>query len=85
MDKDNNSKIVYQNETEDKLNLNDKKYALFKIKTKVGNTVYLYCSDVESIKDNKYNNGIFKYMDHVSISVIACDTENVTDMEYMFY
>ena len=90
LDKDNNSKIVYQNETEtenenepkleDPLNLNDQKYALFRIKTRWKNTVYLYCSDVESSEDY----GIFKHMDHISISVIACDTTNVKNIKYMF-
>ena len=86
-----NSKIVYQNEKEDKLNLEDKlklkdkKYALFEIKTEKEETVYLYCSDVESIKYCHWFNGIFEGTTHISISVIACDTENVTNMESMFY
>ena len=81
--KDNNFKIKNQNEAENPLNLNDKKYALFKIKTKGKNTVYLYCSDVESSgKDNDFN-GIFENMDHISISVIACDTEKVENMAWM--
>ena len=80
-DEKDNSKIAYQDETENKLKLNEKKYALFKIKTNENKTVYLYCSDVESSK----NNGIFEKTDHKSISVIACDTEKVTDMAYMFY
>ena len=88
----NNPKIAYQNETEDKLNLKGKKYALFEIKTQEGeNTVYLYCSDVESSKkmesseDNNRVCGIFEETPYVCISVIACNTENVTDMGYMFY
>ena len=88
LDKDNNSKIAYQNETEnepklkDPLNVGGKKYALFEIKEGVENIVYLYCSDVESIGNDI---GIFKYMYHISISVIACDTENVMNMNSMFY
>ena len=77
-----NSKIVDQNEKEDPLNLQGKKYAFFEIKTKDENTVYLYCSDVDSIKNT---NGIFEQTTHVSISVIACDTEYVTNMRSMFF
>ena len=57
------------------------KYAFFEIKTKWKNTVYLYCSDVES---SEKDYGIFAHMDHISISVIACDTTNVKDIRYMF-
>ena len=75
-------KITNQDETEDKLKLEDKKYALFEIKTKGWeNTVYLYCSDVESSKEKE---GIFACMGHISISVIAGDTKNVTNMVNMF-
>ena len=78
-----NSKIAYQDENENKLKLKNEKYALFEIKTKGKNTVYLYCSDVESSgKDNDFN-GIFENMDHISISVIACDTEKVENMAWM--
>ena len=83
-----NSKIEYLQENEDKLKLNNQKYALFEIKTNTNKTVYLYCSDVESI-GNEYNKdviyGIFAGTTHISISVIACDTENVRDMAWMFY
>ena len=75
----NNSKIAYLQKKGDPLNLEGKKYAFFEIKIKDENTVYLYCSDVESIF-----NGIFEDTTHVSISVIACDTEKVTDMSNMF-
>ena len=80
-----NPKIAYLEKKgdEDSLNLGGEKYALFEIKTKCGNTVYLYCSDVESSSENV--NGIFEGTTHVSISVIACDTTNVTDMSRMFY
>ena len=67
--------------------MEDKKYALFKIKTNTNKTVYLYCSDVENIeyvKSNEYVNGIFAHMNHKSISVIACDTKNVTNMYSIF-
>ena len=62
--------------------MGEQKYALFEIKTqKEEETVYLYCSDVESIGNNS---GIFFNKDHKSISVIACDTEKVTNMWHMF-
>ena len=81
----NNPKIAYQNGHEDKLKLKDKKYALFEIKTQEEETVYLYCSDIESSGYNDVFNGIFEKTNHKSISVIACDTENVTDMSKMFF
>ena len=73
-DEKGNPKIVYQN-------LEGEKYAFFEIKTNTDKTVYLYCSDVES---SEKDYGIFEHMDHISISVIACDTEKVTDMGSMF-
>ena len=65
---------------------NTKKWALFEIiykeEEKEKKTKYLYCSDIESSK----NNGIFEFCkQHISISVIVCDTSEVTDMSYMFY
>ena len=81
LDKDNNPKIAYLQKKGDPLNLGGKKYALFEIKTKDENTVYLYCSDVESIRNS---NGIFGNTKHVSISVIACDTKNIEKMNMMF-
>ena len=78
-----NHKIAYQNESKQELKLEGKKYALFEIKTQEEeNTIYLYCSDVESYEKDY---GIFEHMDHISISVIACDTTNVKNMRYMFY
>ena len=70
------------------LKANTKKWALFKIiykeKKEEGEeekTVYLYCSNIE----NYYLYGIFSHcQQHVSISVIACDTSGVTDMSNMF-
>ena len=75
LDEKGNPKIVYQN-------LGGKKYAFFEIKTKDEKTVYLYCGDVES---STSKNGIFEGTPHRSISVIACDTENVTDMNSIFH
>ena len=84
-DVNNNPKITDENEAVDPLNLKGEKYALFGIKTQEGgNTVYLYCSDVESSKKNNWGYGIFKDTTHVSISVIACDTTNIRDMRSMF-
>ena len=82
LEENNNPKIAYQKGAEDEPNLQGKKYALFEIETKKGKTVYLYCSDVESSRNI---DGIFAETTHVSISVIACDTEKVTNMEHMFY
>ena len=79
-DEEGNHKIAYQDESEQELKLEEKKYALFEIKTNTNKTVYLYCSDVES----KSYGGIFGVRPHVSISVIACDTEKVTNMGRMF-
>ena len=77
-----NPKITCKKGPKNKLNLGEQKYALFEIKTqKEEETVYLYCSDVESIGNNS---GIFFNKDHKSISVIACDTEKVTNMWHMF-
>ena len=77
----NNPKIAYLNGNEDPLKLSDKKYAFFEIKTITNNTGYLYCSDVES---GRINEGIFTHMGHINISVIACDIENVMNMNSMF-
>ena len=87
--KDNNFKIKIQDGKEDEFNLGDEKYTLFKIKTQKEETVYLYCSDVESSLEedednNNYVYGIFEKTKHKSISVIACDTKKVKDMRSMF-
>ena len=70
------------------LKTNTKKWALFKIIYKEkkeegeeGKTVYLYCSNIETF----YLYRIFSNCEqHISISVIACDTSGVTDMSGMF-
>ena len=79
-----NKKFITENDN------NEKKWALFEIiyekkgeekEKKEEETKYLYCSDIE----NSENNGIFNScQQHVSISVIACDTSNVTNMAAMF-
>ena len=52
-DEEGNHKIVYQDESEKELNLEGEKYALFEIKTQEEeDTVYLYCSDVESDRNS---------------------------------
>ena len=85
LNENDNTKITDQNEAVDPLKLGGKKYALFEIKTQEENMIYLYCSDVESRRHDKEVLGIFQGTDHISISVIACDTEKVTDMNCMFY
>ena len=63
---------------------NTKKWALFEIiykeeKGEEWKTVYLYCSDIESTE------GIFDSCEqYISVSVIACNTSNVTSMFSMF-
>ena len=80
------TKIIILGDMKEKLKTNTQKWALFKIiYKKEGNkeeeTKYLYCSDIGSI--NGY--GIFYHcQQHVSISVIACNTSNVTYMRSMF-
>ena len=85
---ENGNEFSFKLDESNKLNLGEKKYALFEIKTEKEKTVYLYCSDVETIvaavNNNNIITGIFQNMHHKSISVIACDTENVRDMAYMF-
>ena len=57
------------------------KWALFEIKTTEKNTVYLYCSDIGST----VNDGIFRNMENFSsISILTCNTSNVTNMNCMF-
>ena len=65
---------------------NTKKWALFEIiykeENKENKTKYLYCSDIESSKNN---NGIFESCkQHIYISVIACNTSEATDMTFIF-
>ena len=84
-DEEGNHKISYQDESEQGLNLEDKKYVLFEIKTqKEEETVYLYCSNVEIRKFADIVRGIFASTNHVSITVIACDIENARDVSTMF-
>ena len=87
---DGKTKITKLVDVEENLKTNGQKWALFEIRYKKGTgneednkeeTKYLYCSDIEST----LHNGIFyKCKQHVSISVIVCDTSGVTDMHHMF-
>ena len=71
-------KIKEDGEKAKQLKLDDKKYALFEITKKdEEDPIYLYCSDIESVEDdrNKCIYGIFPgRVDYTKISVIACDT-----------
>ena len=82
---DNKTGINISDEIKDKLKTDTGKWALFEIKTTENNTVYLYCSDIES-GETKYNTyGIFDSKKNIlNISVLACDTSNVKDMSFMF-
>ena len=46
---DNKTGINISDEIKDKLKTDTGKWALFEIKTMENNTVYLYCSDIESV------------------------------------
>ena len=83
---DGKTKITKLVDVEENLKTNGQKWALFEIRYKKGTgneeenkeeTKYLYCSDIEST----LHNGIFyNCKQHISISVIACDTPGVRDM-----
>ena len=87
---DGKTKITKLVDVEENLKTNGQKWALFEIRYKKGTgneeenkeeTKYLYCSDIEST----LHNGIFyNCKQHVSISVIVCDTSGVRDMHHMF-
>ena len=86
--KDKNGFSVEGNFIPEKDN-NEQKWALFEIIYKekkeegeVGKMVYLYCSDIES---GQYYGIFSSCKQHISISVIACNTSNVTNMRSMFY
>ena len=79
-------KIEKGDENTKQLKLDGKKYALFEIKKKNGeDPIYLYCSDIESVTGEDCIYGIFCKCTHTEISVIACDTQEVTNMSAMFY
>lgn len=79
-----NIKLFYLQKKSADLNVKDKKWAFFEIEKEKEETVYLYCSNVESFYNRGIYSGIFKGMKHKNIYVIACDVEKVNDMSYMF-
>ena len=86
--KKDEDKTVIENsdEVKEELKTDTRKWALFEIKIVDNETYYLYCSDIESEEVNLSKIGIFEARDgFLSISVLACDTENVRDVSHMFY
>ena len=79
-----NINLYCLNEKNMDLKMKDQKWAFFEIKINEEKEVYLYCSDVESIEDDFFGYGIFYLKEHISISVIACNTVNVKNMGNMF-
>ena len=83
---DNKTGINISDEIKDKLKTDTGKWALFEIKTMENNTVYLYCSDIESVSIKATSlYGMFQEKTNIlNISVLACDTSSVTNMSWMF-
>ena len=83
---DNKTVINISDEIKDKLKTDTGKWALFEIKTMENNTVYLYCSDIESVSiDATSLYGMFQEKTNIlNISVLACDTSKVKNMSFMF-
>ena len=85
--KKDEDKTVIENsdEVKEELKTDTGKWALFEIKTVDSETYYLYCSDIESEKIDYLGRGIFETRKvFLSISVLACDTNEVTNMAKMF-
>ena len=85
--KEDEEKTVIENSDEVKKELKTDigKWALFEIKTVDSETYYLYCSDIESKKIQYLWKGIFETIKvFLSISVLACDTSEVANMNRMF-
>ena len=85
--KKNEDKTVIENsdKVKEELKTDIGKWALFEIKTVDSETYYLYCSDIESEKVDFLGRGIFETRKvFLSISVLACDTSEVTNMARMF-
>ena len=77
--------IKDSDEVKEALKTDTRKWALFEIKTVDSETYYLYCSDIESEKIDYLGRGIFETRKvFLSISVLACDTNEVTNMAKMF-
>ena len=80
----------------DYLGFGNRQYAIFAIVTEKRNaygnivflsdTIYVYSSDINSLtQDILYDRGMFAKRDNLSqVEVIACDTNNVIDMNSMF-
>ena len=83
---DNKTGINISDEIKDKLKTDTGKWALFEIKTMENNTVYLYCSDIESVSIKATSlYGMFQEKTNIlNISVLACDTSKVKNMSFMF-
>lgn len=83
---DNKTVINISDEIKDKLKTDTGKWALFEIKTMENNTVYLYCSNIESVGiDDTSLCGMFEDKTNIlNISVLACDTSKVKNMSFMF-
>lgn len=66
----------------DLLQINLQKYALFEIKRNSNETIYLYCSDIESTT----NNGMFENCNSIEyISVVVGNGKNIKNISKMFY
>ena len=75
-------------ENKELLQINLQKYALFEIKIKKNieaetvETIYLYCSDIESTA----NNGMFENCNSIEhVSVVIGDVKNIKNISKMFY
>ena len=66
----------------DLLQINLQKYALFEIKRNSNETIYLYCSDIESTT----NNGMFENCNSIeNVFVVIGDGKNIENISKMFY
>ena len=77
--------LKYSEGNNDLLQFNLQKYALFEITIKKNikvETIYLYCSDIESTT----NNGMFENCNSIEyISVVVGDGKNIKNISKMFY
>ena len=77
--------ILKYSEENKELQINLQKYALFEIriiKDTNMETIYLYCSDIESTK----NNGMFENCNSIKdVSVVIGDGKNIKNISKMFY
>lgn len=64
------------------MQINLQKYTLFEIKRNGNETIYLYCSDIESTT----NNGMFENCNSIkNVSVVIGDGKNIKNISKMFY